>query len=128
MTTTDPIADLLTRIRNAQLAGRSDTSAPHSKLKEAICKVLKDRKFIEDYSVDKSGTFPELNVEFSALKANLELKRVSKPGQRIYINKGEMPRVKNGLGIAIISTPKGVMTGMSAKKAGIGGELLCTVS
>lgn len=128
MAVTDPIADLLTRMRNAQMAGKIEAYAPHSKMKEAVCKVLKSSKFISDYSVDKSGTFPELTVAFDAMKPNLELKRVSKPGQRIYVKKTEMPRVKNGMGIAVVSTPQGVMTGRDAKKSGLGGELLCTVS
>jgi len=126
--TTDPIADLLTRMRNAQMAGKNATHAPYSKMKEAVCKVLKANKFIADYSVEKNGNFQELTVTFDVTYPALELKRVSKPGQRIYIGKNELPRVKNGMGIGVISTPQGVMCTKSAKKKGLGGELLCTVS
>ena len=128
MTNTDPIADLLTRIRNAQTANKGNTFAPYSKAKEAICKVLKKNGFIEEYTVDTSGKFPELLISLSETKGQVVLTRVSKPGQRIYVGKAEIPRIKNGMGIAVISTPKGVMTGREAKKAGLGGELLCTIS
>ncbi len=128
MTNSDPIADLLTRMRNAQMAGKDSTVAPHSKIKEAVCKVMKDSKFIADYKIEKSGAFPELVITFDEMYPSLELKKVSKPGQRIYIKKNEIPRVKNGMGIGIISTPEGVICTRSAKKKGLGGELLCTVS
>lgn len=128
MTVTDPIADLLTRIRNAQMANKNEVSAPYSKIKEDICKVLKNGKFIGDYSVEKNGKFSELSIEFTDTYPSLELKRVSRPGQRIYIKHTDIPRVKNGMGIGIMSTPKGIMNTKEAKKNQLGGELLCTIS
>ena len=128
MTVTDPIADLLTRMRNAQMAGKNATHAPYSKMKESVCEVLKTNKFIANYTVNKSNQFPELEITFDAMYPRLELKRISKPGQRIYIGKTEIPRVKNGMGIGVLSTPQGVMCTKSAKKKGLGGELLCLVS
>ncbi|MDP4007708.1 MAG: 30S ribosomal protein S8 [Candidatus Peregrinibacteria bacterium] len=128
MTVTDPIADLLTRIRNAQMANKSLTVAPYSKIKEDICKVLKSSNFIEDYSVEKNGKFSELSITFANEYPSLELKRVSRPGQRIYIKHSEIPRIKNGMGIGIMSTPKGIMSTREAKKIQLGGELLCTIS
>ncbi len=128
MTTIDPIADLLTRIRNAQMAGKESTVAPYSKIKEAICKVMKDSKFIQTYSVETTGKFRELSVLFDVGRPALELSRISKPGQRVYVGATEIPRVKNGMGMAIISTPVGIMNGYKAKKAGKGGELICTIS
>ena len=128
MSHTDPIADLLTRIRNAQMAGRSSTHAPFSKIKESICKVLKENGFIQDFSVEKENNFSEIVVRFAESYLPLDIKRVSTPGQRIYIKHSEIPRVKNGMGIGILSTPKGIMSTRAAKKARLGGELMCTVS
>ncbi len=124
---TDPIADLLTRIRNAVKAGHDKITIPHSKLKLAILAVLKKQNFITDYKTVKTGSFNEIQIDLSPSVSELHLKRVSKPGQRIYIKKGEIKPVLNGYGISVLSTPKGVMTGDEAKKSGVGGELICEV-
>lgn len=122
---TDPIADLLTRIRNASRAHHYSVVAPHSKLKEALLKILKERAFITDYKTVENGKFKELEVILKEDRADLTLKRISKPGQRIYVKKQDLKSVKNGLGITILSTSKGLMTNYEALKANIGGELIC---
>ena len=125
---TDPIADLLTRIRNAVQARQLKTVAPHSKLKVAILEVMKKRNFINGYKVIKNDkSFNELEIEFNREKEFNNLKRVSKPGQRIYVKKGDIKPVLNGYGISIFSTPRGVMTGDEAIKSGVGGEYLCNI-
>lgn len=124
---TDPIADLLTRIRNAVKARYSTTSAPYSKLKVTILDVLKKHKFIDDYKRVKAGNFDEIEIHLNSSLKTINLKRVSKPGQRIYVKSGELKSVLNGYGIGVISTPKGVMTTNEAKKIGLGGELICEV-
>lgn len=125
---TDPIADLLTRIRNAVKARQSKTVVPYSKLKKAILDVMKKRKFISDYKIVKGkNTFDMIEVEFNSELNKLNLKRVSKPGQRIYVKKGSIKPVLYGYGISIFSTPQGVMTGDEAVKAGVGGEFLCQI-
>lgn len=124
---TDPIADLLTRIRNAVRAKHSTATIAYSKLKVAILDVLKKTKFIEDYKVIKTNHFPEIEIQLNPTFQTIHLKRVSKPGQRIYIKTGQLKPVLSGYGIGIISTPKGVMTTSEAKKTGLGGELLCEV-
>ena len=132
----DPIADLLTRIRNALMAGHSTVSVPNSKLKLAIAQILKQEGFIEDFTVQAADG----NVQ-SSLRLTLKyvgvrrekrpvisgLERVSTPGRRVYASKKEIPWVLSGMGIAILSTPKGVMTGMRARQLGVGGEVLCKV-
>ncbi len=123
---TDPIADYLTRIRNAARAKHSQTVIPYSKIKEGITKVLQARKFVGKYEVVESGKFKELVVEIKPwIKEPLSLKRVSKPGQRIYLKSSEIKAVKNGLGIVVLSTSKGIMTGEEARKSKLGGEVLC---
>jgi small subunit ribosomal protein S8 len=122
---TDPIADLLTRIRNAVKAQHDKTSIPYSKLKVAILDVLKKNKFIVDFKVAKSGAFDEIEIKLNPELKELNLKRISKPGQRIYLKKGNIKPVLRGYGISVISTPKGVMTGKEAYKSGVGGELIC---
>jgi len=124
---TDPIADLLTRVRNAVKARHTKTVVTYSKLKLAIVEVLKKHEFIEDYKVVKSGSFDEIEILLNPSHSSLHLKRVSSPGQRIYIKTNQLKPVLNGYGIGIISTPKGVMTTMEAKKTGLGGELICEV-
>jgi len=127
---TDPIADMLTRIRNAQAASKVDVSMPSSKLKVAIAKVLLDEGFITAYSADNE-TKPTLTVTLKYFQGRPvidDLKRVSRPGLRIYKNKDELPKILNGLGVAIVSTSGGVMTDRAARAAGRGGEILCTVS
>lgn len=131
MSMTDPIADMLTRIRNGQMAEKLGVSMPSSKLKEAIAKVLLDEGYIENYAVRKDGTKAELDIElkYYAGRPVIErLERVSRPGLRIYRGQQDLPKVMNGLGIAIVSTPKGVMTDRKARNANVGGEVLCIVA
>ncbi|MCF7831047.1 30S ribosomal protein S8 [Candidatus Gracilibacteria bacterium] len=122
----DPIADFLTQIRNAQMAGSCDVSIPYSKLKEEIAKVMKKNDFLNNVTVDKSGKFPVLKLELP--KKTLNLKRVSKCGQRIYTTADALQKVCSGFGIAVVSTSQGLMTGYEARKKHIGGELLCEIS
>lgn len=131
MAMSDPIADMLTRIRNAQLAGKETVAMPSSKVKSAIAAVLKDEGYIDDYkiaSADGKATL-EVALKYYAGAPVIErIERVSKPGLRIYKGCGDIPRVMNGLGIAIVSTPKGVMTDRKARAANVGGEVLCIVA
>lgn len=125
----DPIADMLTRIRNASRALLPEVVVPHSRLKEAIAKVMLREGFIQDVKVegDKIKTL-RLRLKYQGKRSVIEdLKRVSKPGVRYYVGVDEIPRVRGGLGIAILSTPKGVMTGAEARRKRVGGELLCLV-
>ncbi|MBN2307289.1 30S ribosomal protein S8 [Candidatus Peregrinibacteria bacterium] len=124
---TDPIADLLTRIRNAVKAKHSKTIVAYSKLKVAILEVLKKNKYIDDFKVIKVGNFDQIEISLNEAQLAIHLKRISKPGQRIYVKKGDLKPVLNGYGIGVISTPKGVMTTTDARKSGLGGELLCEV-
>jgi len=130
MSMSDPIADMLTRIRNAQLAKKQIVKMPSSRIKLAIADVLKDEGYIENYSTKKHENKSELEIAlkyYSGSPVIDDIKRISKPGLRIYKSSNNLPNVMNGLGIAIISTSKGVMTGRKARAAGIGGELLCVV-
>ena len=128
----DPIADMLTRIRNAQLAEKASVSMPSSKLKVAIAAVLKDEGYVEDFAVRQSEgnkTNLDIALKYYAGRPVIErIERVSKPGLRIYKGVEDIPTVMNGLGVAIVSTPKGVMTDRKARAAGIGGEVLCYVA
>lgn len=124
---TDPIADLLTRIRNAAQAEKEKTTVNYSKIKKAILEVMKAAKFIVDFKVVKNGNFQEIEITLDESKADIHLKRISKPGQRIYIKKEEIKPVLDGYGISILSTPKGVMTGREASKNGVGGEYICQI-
>jgi len=129
MTMQDPVSDMLTRIRNAQAVQNPNVSMPSSKLKLAIAKVLRDEGYIGSFSV-VPGAKPQLAIELKYHKGRpvIEvLDRISRPGLRIYRDKDELPTVQGGLGIAVISTCKGVMTDRAARKEGIGGEVLCTV-
>lgn len=131
MSMSDPIADMLTRIRNAQLTEKSHVRVPASKLKLAIAQVLKDEGYIEDYTLQHEGSVPimEIALKYYAGRPVIErIERVSRPGLRIYRNCKELPRVMNGLGIAIVSTSKGVMTDRKARSLGVGGEVLCIVT
>lgn len=131
MSMTDPIADMLTRIRNGQMAEKLGVSMPSSKLKEAIAKVLKDEGYIEGYAIRQDGEKCRLDIElkYYAGRPVIErIERVSRPGLRIYRGKQEFPKVMNGLGIAIVSTPKGVMTDRMARSVNVGGEVLCIVA
>lgn len=130
MSMSDPIADMLTRIRNAQAASKETVAMPASKAKQAIAAVLKDEGFITDFSEQHGGNKPQLviTLKYHDGKPVIEhLRRVSRPGLRIYKGKDELPKVLGGLGIAIVSTSRGVMTDRAARAAGEGGEVLCTV-
>ncbi len=124
MATTDPIADMLTRIRNARMVHKESVVIPASKLKIEILKVLKTEGYIGEFSLENSGATILANIMGTDTK---KLVRVSKPGRRVYVGKEEIPRVLQGHGLVIISTSKGVMSGKSAKKLGLGGELICKV-
>jgi small subunit ribosomal protein S8 len=128
---TDPIADMLTRIRNAQMVEQTVVAMPSSKVKLAIAKVLKDEGYIEAFKVSGDGVKPQLEIalKYYAGRPVIEkIERVSKPGLRIYKSKDDIPRVMNGLGIAIVSTSQGVMTDRKARATGVGGEVLCIVA
>lgn len=131
MTINDRIADMLTRIRNAGMARNTETVMPATKVTMAIAEILKQEGYIRDYSIEDRRPQPLMTVHLKYGKDRRhsirELKRVSKPGLRVYVGKDEVPRVRNGLGTAIISTPQGVLSGKEARRRGIGGELLCTV-
>jgi small subunit ribosomal protein S8 len=127
----DPIADMLTRIRNGQSVDKTEVAMPSSKLKVAIAKVLEDEGYISGYTVDANEGKPVLRIglKYYAGRPVIErIERVSRPGLRIYKNRQTIPQVMNGLGIAIVSTPQGVMTDRKARAAGIGGEVLCYVA
>jgi small subunit ribosomal protein S8 len=131
MSMSDPIADMLTRIRNAQTTEKASVAMPSSKLKVAIAKVLKDEGFIDNYSVNAAEAKPvlEIGLKYYAGRPVIEkIERVSRPGLRIYKGSQEIPKVMNGLGIAIVSTSKGVMTDKGARAAGVGGEVICIVA
>lgn len=131
MSMTDPVADMLTRIRNAQMAAKLSVSMPSSKLKVAIAKVLKDEGYIDDFAIRENGSKPELDVAlkyYAGLPVIERIERVSRPGLRVYKGKDDLPRVMNGLGVAIVSTPKGVMTDRRARAGNMGGEVLCIVA
>ncbi len=127
----DPIADMLTRIRNGQMRNKVTVSMPASKIKKSIAVVLKDEGYIEDFSLTDNNGKPILNIDlkYYAGQPVIEtIERISKPSLRIYKSTEDLPRVMNGLGVAIITTSKGVMTDIKARAAGIGGEVLCYVA
>jgi small subunit ribosomal protein S8 len=131
MSMTDPIADLLTRIRNAQGARKTEVSVSASKLKQAIVKVLKDEGYVGDFRVAQDGPKSTLTIELKYYDGRPvidRLERVSRPGLRIYRAKDELPKIQGGMGTAIVSTPKGVMTDKQARAIGQGGEVLCIVA
>jgi small subunit ribosomal protein S8 len=131
MSMTDPIADMLTRIRNAQLAEKATVQMPASKVKLSIAKVLKDEGYIEGFVIvgEEARRQLEIALKYYAGRPVIEkIERVSKPGLRIYKSKDDIPRVMNGLGIAIVSTSRGVMTDRKARATGVGGEVLCIVA
>jgi len=131
MSMTDPIADMLTRIRNAQMIERATVEMPSSKVKIAIAKVLKDEGYIDGWKVGGEEQKPvlEIALRYHAGRPVIEkIERDSNPGLRIYKNKDDIPRVMNGLGIAIVSTSRGVMTDRAARASGVGGEVLCIVA
>lgn len=134
---TDPIADMLTRIRNAQAVKKETVVLPMSKIKHNIAKILQQEGFVDKVEVIKTKAKKNQNSVFNELKIDLKykdgqsaisaLKRISTPGRRIYVSKQQLPKVLNNLGVAIISTPKGLMTNKEAKKQGIGGEVVCEI-
>ena len=129
MSMQDPLADMLARIRNAQMAEHVSVTLPASKLKAAVANVLKEDGYVNDVTVDE-GTKPAMTIRlkyFQGCPVFEEVKRVSRPGLRIYSTSEDLPRVNNGLGIAVVSTNKGVMTDRAARAANVGGEVLCTV-
>ena len=131
MSMTDPIADFLTRIRNGQLSGKPEIAAPSSRIKLALAKVLKDEGYIEDFAVDGDQRKPQVKVRLKYYQGRPvidRLERVSRPGLRVYKAKDELPKILGGMGVAIISTSKGVMTERAARAEGHGGEILCIVS
>lgn len=131
MSMSDPIADMLTRIRNAQSVNKPTVSMPSSKLKAAIAVVLKDEGYIDDFAVQENAGKPQLNIslKYYAGRPVIEsISRVSRPGLRIYRGSQDIPKVMNGLGVTIMSTSKGVMTDRKAQAAGVGGEVLCVVA
>jgi small subunit ribosomal protein S8 len=131
MSMSDPIADMLTRIRNAQLSEKASVEMPASRLKAAIAQVLKDEGYVEDFLVRQNDGKPVLDIslKYYAGRPVIEkIERVSRPGLRIYKAKNELPNVMNGLGVAIVSTSKGVMTERKARASGVGGEVLCIVA
>lgn len=134
MTTNDPIADMLTRIRNALMVKQPFASMPSSRIKLAIAQILREEGFIEDFQVttDSAQPFIRIKLKYVTEQRNKRpvitgLERVSKPGRRVYTRRNDMPRVLSGLGVAILSTPKGVMTSDRARKLGVGGEVICRV-
>ena len=131
MPVTDPVADMLTRIRNAIQVRHESVLVPHSRLKVSIAKILKEEGYIRDYDMPRGHAHPTLRIHLTYREGRVPaitgLKRVSKPGLRSYVGKGEIPRVYGGLGVAILSTSQGVMAGRQAWRDGVGGELLCYV-
>jgi small subunit ribosomal protein S8 len=126
----DPLGDLLARIRNAQLRNKSTVSSPNSKLRERVLEVLKSEGYIRGYAVVEREGRSEIEVELKYFDGEpdiREIERVSKPGRRVYTSVKNLPRINNGLGVAIVSTPKGVMADHEARDANVGGEILCTV-
>ncbi|MBA4336289.1 30S ribosomal protein S8 [bacterium] len=125
---TDPIADYLTRIRNASKAKHSITRVPYSRLKEDISKVLVEKNFLEKYEVKQAGDFKEIEITLKDWAIEpMSIKRVSKPGQRIYVKTKDIKAVKSGLGMLVLSTSKGIMTGEQARKNKLGGEAICEI-
>jgi small subunit ribosomal protein S8 len=134
MSVIDPIADMLTRLRNASAVGHNVVAVPHSNIKAAIAQILKDEGFIQDYELSGEGTRRIVRVwlkytgDRRARQSVIHgMERVSKPGHRVYTGKGEIPWVLSGTGVAILSTPKGVLSGQQARRLGVGGEVLCYV-
>ncbi len=131
MSMSDPIADMLTRIRNAQMVEKAVVQVPSSKVKVAIAQVLKDEGYIDGFSVNANDGKPQLEIalKYYAGRPVIErIERVSRPGLRVYKGHGSIPQVMNGLGVAIVTTPQGVMTDRKARATGIGGEVLCYVA
>ncbi|KUJ71120.1 30S ribosomal protein S8 [Thiomicrospira sp. WB1] len=131
MSMSDPIADMLTRIRNGQLAGHAKVTMPSSKVKKAVAQVLANEGYVNAYHVSDDNGIAQLSVDLKYFEGKpvIEmLKRVSRPGLRVYKNKNELPKVIGGLGVAVVSTSKGIMSDREARQAGIGGEIMCYVA
>ncbi|HSX94324.1 MAG TPA: 30S ribosomal protein S8 [Hydrogenophaga sp.] len=131
MSMSDPIADMLTRVRNAQMVEKATVAMPASKVKAAIAQVLKDEGYIDDFKVTNEGGKSELviTLKYYAGRPVIErIERVSRPGLRVYRGRNAIPQVQNGLGVAIVTTPRGVMTDRKARATGVGGEVLCYVA
>ncbi len=130
MAMNDPIGDLLSRIRNAQMRNKSKVTSPNSRLRESVIDVLKNEGYIRGYAVVEKDGHSEIEIElkyFDGEPVIREIERVSKPGRRVYTSVKNMPRINNGLGVTIVSTPKGVMADHDARDANVGGEILCKV-
>jgi small subunit ribosomal protein S8 len=130
MSMNDPLGDLLARIRNAQLRSKSKVTSPSSRLRERVLEVLKSEGYIRGYAVVERDGRSEIEVELKYFEGEpviREIERISKPGRRVYTSVKNLPRINNGLGVAIVSTPKGVMADHDARDANVGGEILCTV-
>jgi small subunit ribosomal protein S8 len=130
MSMNDPLGDLLTRIRNAQMRNKSKVASPNSRLRESVLEVLKNEGYIRGYAVVEREGRSEIEIElkyFDGEPVIREIERVSKPGRRVYTSVKNMQRINNGLGVTIVSTPKGVMADHDARDANVGGEILCTV-
>ena len=130
MSMNDPLGDLLTRIRNAQMRSKNKVSSPNSRLRESVLEVLKSEGYIRGYAVVEREGRSEVEIElkyFEGAPVIREIERISKPGRRVYTSVRNLPRINNGLGVAIVSTPKGVMADHDARDANVGGEILCTV-
>ena len=130
MSMNDPLGDLLARIRNAQMRNKSKVSSPNSKLRESVLEVLKTEGYIRGYAVVEQDGRSEIEIELKYFEGEpviREIERISKPGRRVYASVRNLPRINNGLGVAIVSTPKGVMADHAARDANVGGEVLCTV-
>ena len=130
MSMNDPVGDLLSRIRNAQMRNKSKVNSPNSRLRESVLEVLKAEGYIRGYAVVEREGRSEIEIELKYFEGEpviRELERISKPGRRVYTSVRNLPRINNGLGVAIVSTPKGVMADHDARDANVGGEILCTV-
>ena len=130
MSMNDPLGDLLSRIRNAQMRNKNKVSSPKSKLRESVLEVLKSEGYIRGYAVVEHEGRSEIEIELKYFEGEpviREIERISKPGRRVYSSVRNLPRINNGLGVAIVSTPKGVMADHDARDANVGGEVLCTV-
>lgn len=128
MMTTDPIADMLTRIRNGLSANRAEVIVPYSKIKFSIANILKQQGYIADVKKVENKVFSHIELQFTGSERKItKVDRISKPGRRVYSAKTDIPHVLGGRGIVIVSTPAGIMTGVQARKAGVGGELICSV-
>lgn len=130
MVSTDPVSDMLTRIRNAIAVGKSEVSLPHSKIKQSVAELLKKSGFLSEVKVDGKGIYKKVVIQINSEAENAritEISRLSRPGRRLYAKAKDIPVVMQGRGLVIVSTSKGIMTGDEAKKAKIGGELICKV-